>query len=51
MVRLNQMRNAVRNDTRLPAACSSQKQQWPFDVRNRVALLRIETFQKIHEMF
>ena len=51
MVRLNQMRNAVRNDTRFATARSGQEQQWTFDMRNRVALLRIKTFQEIHEMF
>ena len=40
-MRLNQMRNAVGNDARLAAACSSEEQQGTFDVRNGVALLRI----------
>ena len=51
MVRLNQMRNAMGDDARFAAARSGQQQQRTFDVRNGIALLRIETFQKIHEMF
>ena len=46
---IHQMRDAVSDHPRLAAACSGEQQQWSFNVRNGLFLLRIEAFKKIHE--
>ena len=46
---LHQMRDAVSDHPRLAAACCGEQQQWSFNVRNGLFLLRIEAFKKIHE--
>jgi len=36
------MRNAIRNDTRLPATSARQDKHWPFCGFNSLTLLRVE---------
>jgi hypothetical protein len=49
MVRLDQMRYAMRDYARLAATGAGQQQQRSFDMRDSRLLLWIETLEKIHE--
>jgi hypothetical protein len=49
MVRLDQMRDPMRDHARLAATSARQQQQRSFDVRDSRLLLWIETLEKIHE--
>ena len=48
MLRADQVRNAVRDDTRFPAACAGQNQHRPFGGFYGFTLLGIETREEIH---
>ena len=48
VLRLDQVRYAVGDDTCLAASGTGEKKHWPFDMRNGFTLLGIETCKKIH---
>jgi hypothetical protein len=48
-VRLDQVRDAMRDHARLAASGARQQQQRSFDVRDSRLLLWIEALEKIHE--
>jgi len=45
---IDQVCNAVRDDTRLPTACASEEQQRALYMRHSFTLLRVKTCEKIH---
>ena len=47
---MHEMRDPVGDDTGLPAARAGEDQQRTFDVRNRFALLGVQTLKEIHQM-